>query len=216
MGVKINQWRGAVKKITPDSSLIAIFDFKDFLSTLNSHLSLTEITDRSKHPPPLLFHVSDITLRIFTYSGDTFITEGREKASLPSELIFPSNILQQKLLEVECVQVGRLSNRLWRGDVRHTQTSLMPCAVICQHELWSRIILKLRVESMLSHACFCCFFLLVPKKKVMIFLQLPKNSLFLMSFCVSLLFLPPQASVEHVKVFSVTQVEFPHRQKAPT
>lgn len=63
------------------------------------------------HPPHLL-HVSDIKLRIFTSSRDKFTVGGREKASLPPKLIFPSNILQEELLEVECEQVGRLSNRL--------------------------------------------------------------------------------------------------------
>lgn len=32
--------------------------------------------------------------------------------------------------------------KLWVwGNVRHSQTTLMPCAVICQNELWSRILL---------------------------------------------------------------------------
>lgn len=90
---------------------------------------------------PHLLHVSDMKLRIFLSSGDKFTVGGREKESLPPELIFPSNILQEELLEVECALVGRLSNRLRWGYVRHTQTSLTPRAVICQHELWSRIFL---------------------------------------------------------------------------
>lgn len=181
--------------------------------------------DRSKDPPStttphpphrqLLFHVSDIALRIFTSSGDKFTAGGREKASLPSELIFPSNILQEELLEVECVQVGRLSNRLWWGDVRHTQTSLMPRAVICQHELWSRILL---IHFWGGWGQCCLTYL--PVSTIPWLLWFPQNLPEIPHFLLCVSFIPrspgPRVSVVHVKYLSVAQVEFPLRQKAPT
>lgn len=194
-GENINQWRSAVKKTTPDGLLIAIFDFKEPLSNL----------PRSSFPcwdcdwqPPHLLHVSDMKLRIFLSSGDKFTVGGREKESLPPELIFPSNILQEELLEVECAQVGRLSNRPRWGYVRHTQTSLTPRAVICQHELWSRIFL-IHFWGW-GQCCLLYLFVLISKKQSN---NLPKTaqnpSYFLISFPAPLLFLPPQTLVVHVK-----------------
>lgn len=162
-------------------------------------------------PPPHLLHVSDNKLGIFTSSRDTFTVGGREKASLPPKLIFPSNILQEELLEVECAQVGRLSNWLWWGYVRHTQTSLMPRAVICQHELWSKIFLIHFWgwgQCGLLYLFLLLFCLLFSCKDSPKTVQNPSYFFDMLYFSAIFLFLPLQALVMHVKLFSVTEVEF--------
>lgn len=61
---------------------------------------------------------------------------------------------------VEHVQVGRLSNS-WREAVFNTvKLLLMPCAAICQNELWSRILLIIsqvgkKKKSLISHVFTC-------------------------------------------------------------
>ena len=104
-----------------------------------------------------IFFMSLLSLWEFSSARDKF-TAGKKKVSSTSELIFPSNILEEKCCGRTCAGGEVITLGLW-GCVRHSQTTLMPHAVICQSEPWSRILLitfcwEKRVTAV---SCSCLF-----------------------------------------------------------